>query len=292
MDVIFWSEHLEEQVHIDQCQFEESLKEKVKVQNCINEVQKTEDVSEERKKAAASKLKKYPWLQKIAELISESKSKIKKVLEKMETKDFKDALKEVKAFLSTMTKVIAAVESIRPIPQLKILLVISQSLLPMIDLLIANPEEAMLGLKFLLAFLLKILDGLEKVIWNIIEYEPEDSKIFQKILEASNHGLQGLAAFGSGGFFAFVAANLALPAVGFGANGIVGGSLAATWMSAGPVASGSAFAILQSAGVVGLGVATGGVVVVGGGVLALGGFGIYKLVKFIKEKDNKQNPSQ
>jgi len=282
------SERLEEQDDIKKWQ--EILKDLASIQNCIIEAQNTEDVSEERKKAAAARLKKYIWLRNIAAFLSDSKKRIKLFLQKMETKDFMDTFKEAKAFLSKLAKVITEVSSVIDIPTLKILLGISQKLIPIIEKFLENPETAIMVLKILLGVILKILDELEKFIWKIIENEPEDSKIFKKILEAANHpALQGLAAFGSGGAFAFLAANIALPAVGFGANGIIGGSIAATIMSAsGPIASGSAFAVLQSIGVVGLGVVTGGAVVAVGGAIGLGGFGIYKLVKFIKEKDKNE----
>lgn len=94
---------------------------------------------------------------------------------------------------------------------------------------------------------------------------------------------------------AFLAgANILLPILGFGAEGILAGSIAASVM--GPqVAAGSLFAILQSAGVVGFSAAaTGGIALAG---IAAGGvvFGVYKFVervKEIKEKDELEKSSQ
>jgi len=77
MDVILLSERLEEQDDIKKWQ--EILKDLASIQNCIIEAQNTEDVSEERKKAAAARLKKYIWLRNIAAFLSDSKKKNKVV---------------------------------------------------------------------------------------------------------------------------------------------------------------------------------------------------------------------
>ena len=61
------------------------------------------------------------------------------------------------------------------------------------------------------------------------------------------------------------AAPFVLPALGFGAGGVVAGSYAAAWHSSiGIVTQGSLFATLQSAGVVGLSAMTKAVLATGG----------------------------
>eukprot|EP01119_Soliformovum_irregulare_P024439 TRINITY_DN875_c0_g2_i2.p1 TRINITY_DN875_c0_g2~~TRINITY_DN875_c0_g2_i2.p1 ORF type:complete len:288 (+),score=52.82 TRINITY_DN875_c0_g2_i2:154-1017(+) len=77
-----------------------------------------------------------------------------------------------------------------------------------------------------------------------------------------------------GGIAAVLAAPVVLGALGFGAGGIVGGSVAAAWMaSSGPIAAGSTFALLQSAGAAGLGTAaTGGLAAIGAAVSATTGY--------------------
>eukprot|EP01119_Soliformovum_irregulare_P024438 TRINITY_DN875_c0_g2_i1.p1 TRINITY_DN875_c0_g2~~TRINITY_DN875_c0_g2_i1.p1 ORF type:complete len:290 (+),score=56.48 TRINITY_DN875_c0_g2_i1:154-1023(+) len=84
----------------------------------------------------------------------------------------------------------------------------------------------------------------------------------------------GGASAAVGGIAAVLAAPAVLSAAGFGAGGIVGGSVAAAWMaSSGPIAAGSTFALLQSAGAAGLGTAaTGGLAAIGAAVSATTGY--------------------
>ena len=73
-----------------------------------------------------------------------------------------------------------------------------------------------------------------------------------------------------------VAPHLALPALGFGAGGIVAGTVAAAWQaSIGNVVAGTLFASLQSAGAAGLaGKTYAGLAAVGG----LGGAAVRRLI--------------
>ena len=65
------------------------------------------------------------------------------------------------------------------------------------------------------------------------------------------------AAAAAAGTVAAAAAPVVLPALGFGASGVVAGSVAAAWHGTiGNVAAGSLFASLQSAGAAGLAVKT------------------------------------
>jgi len=116
-----------------------------------------------------------------------------------------------------------------------------------------------------------------------------DSRIAQHLNDAttaissSKYAKDALAAASGSGTAMVVATKVLLPAVGFGANGIVGGSTAASWMASygGFVSSGSTFAALQSAGVVGLGIVPLGGIALGGGALA---FSCYRFAKSTKSR--------
>jgi len=99
----------------------------------------------------------------------------------------------------------------------------------------------------------------------------------ESVGDAIFSAMKAAIACGIGSVAMLIFVNAMLPVLGFTANGIVAGSLAAWFMSTygGFIAQGSLVSILQSAGVIGFGTMTSGVfVVVGGGValLVYGGY--------------------
>jgi len=117
---------------------------------------------------------------------------------------------------------------------------------------------------------------------------PEQIKKLNKILsELVTMGIIGVAS----GAIAFGAATAALPLLGFTTLGVTGGSAAAALMSTygGVIASGSLVSVLQSAGVIGFALGPGAIIVGVGATLGLGSYGIYKLVKHVKEQKRRNS---
>jgi len=96
--------------------------------------------------------------------------------------------------------------------------------------------------------------------------------------------VKSIAAGGGTGVIFLAVANGLLPILGFGAQGIIAGSFAASVM--GPaVASGSIFAVLQSAGVIGFSAVASGGILLAGAAVAGAAIGIKTIVKHFEEKE-------
>jgi len=152
--------------------------------------------------------------------------------------------------------------------------------------IIAGLQKVVFFLLSLLSFVINELEGNPQKLGEFNEELGKHMKVLQDAF--STDIVRAIAATGGTAVAFVVGANLLLPILGFGANGIIAGSIAAGTMGS-SVAAGSAFAMLQSAGVIGFGaVATGGMLLVGGAV-GLTAFGIYKAVKEIQKKQEESN---
>jgi len=204
---------------------------------------------------------------------------LRDTLQNVDYKKTWKAIKDIGKSLENIVDLLLLVKELLPLPLATKTLCIVKSGLREINGTLSKPETEKITTALmervtntLLTILSQTLSSLGNNPDELIKLNQTLGLYIEKVKSSITEDV-AKAVIGTGATFA-IGAPLALGALGFGSQGIVAGSVAASMM--GPaVASGSLFAFLQSAGVVGLSfAATGGM----GVLVGLLGFGIYKAI--------------